>query len=344
MTDGDAADLVEVLGPGVLRLGLALRDERDEVVLAHRLLERLDRALAADEQRHDEVREQDEVPQRNQRQHLGDARGSRRAVTCCGASFRWCRAIIPFAPMHFMVHVLVPAPAPHLRRFESSRWPSTAAAVLAAQPSPGAARAAFSGACAAGGVIERIRGQHNAERVERGLLAARTARSHLARHKFERRSDRGRVPLRREGSVPREPLEYLQARVELFMPSGSLIYQKTFVDSLEKPGIGRLRVRAHDRRYRPGARRLSRRVLGARLGGRRDDRDGRPASLLMYDPQARPPRGFSRRARERAAAVRRPRPVRVRPRSVRRARDDVTQSPTGCSQTRRRASASASHR
>ncbi|HSK46776.1 MAG TPA: hypothetical protein VLA05_02090 [Coriobacteriia bacterium] len=33
-----------------------------------------------------------------------------------------------------------------------------------------------------------------------------------------------------------EPLEYLQARVKLFMPSGSLIYQKTFVDSLEKPG------------------------------------------------------------------------------------------------------------
>ena len=45
------------LGAGVLRLGLALRDERDEMVLAHRLLERLDRPLAADEQRHDEVRE-----------------------------------------------------------------------------------------------------------------------------------------------------------------------------------------------------------------------------------------------------------------------------------------------
>ena len=68
----DATDLVEVLGPGVLRLGLLLRRERDVVALAHGLLERLDRLLATDEQRHDEVREHDEVPQRNQGEHVGD--------------------------------------------------------------------------------------------------------------------------------------------------------------------------------------------------------------------------------------------------------------------------------
>ena len=49
----------------------------------HRLLERLDRALAADEQRHDEIREQDEIPQRNQRKHIGNRRFSQWLETCC---------------------------------------------------------------------------------------------------------------------------------------------------------------------------------------------------------------------------------------------------------------------
>ena len=74
MTDTDAADVVEVLGPGSWVSALLLGDERDVVALAHRLLERLDRLLATDEQRHDEVREHDEVPQRNQWQHVGDDR------------------------------------------------------------------------------------------------------------------------------------------------------------------------------------------------------------------------------------------------------------------------------
>ena len=68
----DAPDLVQVLARGILRLCLALSDEGDHMILAHRLFERGDRTLPADEQRHDEVREQDQVPQRDQRQHVRD--------------------------------------------------------------------------------------------------------------------------------------------------------------------------------------------------------------------------------------------------------------------------------
>ena len=65
-----AADLVEVFGAGILRLGLALRDERDEMVRAHRFLERDDGSLAAHEERDHEVREERQVPQRDEREHV----------------------------------------------------------------------------------------------------------------------------------------------------------------------------------------------------------------------------------------------------------------------------------
>jgi hypothetical protein len=70
---GDAADLVHVLGRRILDLRRPLGDEGDLMPAAHGLLERDDRALAADEERHDEVREEDEVPQGDQREFLGYA-------------------------------------------------------------------------------------------------------------------------------------------------------------------------------------------------------------------------------------------------------------------------------
>jgi hypothetical protein len=42
------------------------------MVLPHRLLERVDRALAAHEERNYQVREEYEVSERNQRKHIGD--------------------------------------------------------------------------------------------------------------------------------------------------------------------------------------------------------------------------------------------------------------------------------
>ena len=68
----DTADLVDVLGAGVLCLGLALRGQRDEVALSHRLFERLDRSLPTDEQRHHEVGKQAQVPERDERQYVGN--------------------------------------------------------------------------------------------------------------------------------------------------------------------------------------------------------------------------------------------------------------------------------
>ena len=102
LQDGaDAADLVEISDLGLLRLGLPLGHERDVMVAAHRLLEGEDRLLAADEQRHDEVGEQHEVPQRDQREDVGDLRGlvvgsghgRRRPFagcdTVCGSTSTW---------------------------------------------------------------------------------------------------------------------------------------------------------------------------------------------------------------------------------------------------------------
>jgi len=63
---------MQVLGTGILSLGLDLSRQGYEMTLAHRLFEGLDGPLAADEQRHDEIGEHDEVPQRYQREHVGD--------------------------------------------------------------------------------------------------------------------------------------------------------------------------------------------------------------------------------------------------------------------------------
>ena len=73
----DRADVVEVLRRGVVDVGLLLREQQDLLVDLHRLLEREDRALAADEQRDHHVRVDHHVAQRQDRQHVGRIGGLR---------------------------------------------------------------------------------------------------------------------------------------------------------------------------------------------------------------------------------------------------------------------------
>ncbi len=67
----DAADLVDVLGFGLVLRRVLLRDQHDAFAGFHRSFERLDRLRTADEQRNDHVREDDHVAQRQQRQGRG---------------------------------------------------------------------------------------------------------------------------------------------------------------------------------------------------------------------------------------------------------------------------------
>ena len=55
---------------GIVGLRAALRGEQQLLVAGHRFLERLQRLVAADEQRHDHVREHDDVAQREQRKPI----------------------------------------------------------------------------------------------------------------------------------------------------------------------------------------------------------------------------------------------------------------------------------
>ena len=77
---GERADGVE-LGRvvDVLLLGLALGDERDRAALGDRGVERVDALLAADLERDDHLREDDRLPERDERQL---AHGHRRVVGC----------------------------------------------------------------------------------------------------------------------------------------------------------------------------------------------------------------------------------------------------------------------
>ena len=93
----DAADLVQVGGARFLRLGHALCGERDEMVLAHRLFKRLDRPLAPYEERHDELGKDDQVPQRNQRQNVGNRWLCARLRHGARESFPFLHAIIVLA-------------------------------------------------------------------------------------------------------------------------------------------------------------------------------------------------------------------------------------------------------
>ena len=65
---GDRADAVDVVAAGIVLARVLLRHQQDLLVVLHHLLERVDRLLAPDEQGHDHVREDDDVPQRQHRE------------------------------------------------------------------------------------------------------------------------------------------------------------------------------------------------------------------------------------------------------------------------------------
>jgi hypothetical protein len=69
---GDRSHAEEVAAAGVVDAGVALCDEQDEVIEVLRLLQRGDRALSADEDRKDDIRKEDEVPQRHDGKAFGD--------------------------------------------------------------------------------------------------------------------------------------------------------------------------------------------------------------------------------------------------------------------------------
>jgi hypothetical protein len=73
------AHAVEVVGPGLVELAVALRHEEHQPVPGERVLERRDGSLAGHEERHHHVREDHELPEREQRQLLGDLEAGVRA-------------------------------------------------------------------------------------------------------------------------------------------------------------------------------------------------------------------------------------------------------------------------
>ena len=64
---GDGADRVDVVRRGIVLRRVLLRDEQDLLVVLHHVFERAHGLLAADEERHDHVREHDDVAQRQDR-------------------------------------------------------------------------------------------------------------------------------------------------------------------------------------------------------------------------------------------------------------------------------------
>src|SRR3546814_14919010 len=74
---GDHADVVEIVALRIVLAGIELGDEEDFLVAFHRGLERGNRAVAADEQRHEHVREN-----RSDERRLGTE-----GVSTC--RFRW---------------------------------------------------------------------------------------------------------------------------------------------------------------------------------------------------------------------------------------------------------------
>ena len=61
---GDDAEIVERVAVGIVLGRIELRDQEDALVRRHRAFERRHRFVAADEQRHDHLREDDDVAQR----------------------------------------------------------------------------------------------------------------------------------------------------------------------------------------------------------------------------------------------------------------------------------------
>jgi hypothetical protein len=73
---GKRADLVNGVGRRIVVAGVHLRDQENIGVVPHHLFERANGLLAADEQRHDHVREDHNVAQRQNREMPGSVRGS----------------------------------------------------------------------------------------------------------------------------------------------------------------------------------------------------------------------------------------------------------------------------
>ncbi len=64
---GERADLIDGIRSRIIIGRILLRREEDQRIVLHHLFERLDRLLAADEQRHDHMREDDDVAKRQHR-------------------------------------------------------------------------------------------------------------------------------------------------------------------------------------------------------------------------------------------------------------------------------------
>ena len=65
----DGAERVDVFRRGIVLARVLLCDQQDLLVVLHHVLERPHRLLAPDEERHDHVREDDDVPQRKEREN-----------------------------------------------------------------------------------------------------------------------------------------------------------------------------------------------------------------------------------------------------------------------------------
>jgi hypothetical protein len=69
------ADALEISGRRLLNVPAPLRHEQDHPPIGHRRLHRRQRSLSPHEQRHDRVGKYDEIPERQDRQALGDGEG-----------------------------------------------------------------------------------------------------------------------------------------------------------------------------------------------------------------------------------------------------------------------------
>ena len=69
-----SADAVDVFGVRVVLAGILLGDQQDLLVVLHHIFKGAHRLLAADKQRHDHVREHDDVPQGQDGKNLGARR------------------------------------------------------------------------------------------------------------------------------------------------------------------------------------------------------------------------------------------------------------------------------
>jgi hypothetical protein len=94
----ERADVIDGVRRRIVVGGVLLCRQQNERVRAHHLFERLDRLLAADEQRNDHVREHDDVPQRQHRigpAFAGHQSGGFGLVALVMAPFPYCCAPPP---------------------------------------------------------------------------------------------------------------------------------------------------------------------------------------------------------------------------------------------------------